>query len=511
MNKKRIVKNTFLLYIRMFLTIIVGLYTSRVVLNTLGVTDYGIYNVVGGIVAMLAFLNVAMTAASQRFISYELGKGDAERLQKIFSTSVNIHGLIAIVIFILAETIGLWFINTYLNIDIKRMSAANWVYQFSIFTFMASVFSVPYNSCIVAHEHMRAFAYISILDVLLKFAVVYMLLFINVDKLILYSVLVFVVSILVRICYVIYCKAYFKECRYHLIFDKPLFMKMLAFAGWSIIGNLGFSFKDQISNVILNIFFGTTVNAARGIAMQVSGLINSFAGNFSMAINPQITKQYAAGNILESQKLVYAGARYSFYLLTLISIPFMINIDYILKLWLGIVPEYTSIFLILSLLVALLYVITGTVTTAIQATGDVKVFQIGISILMCSEIPAAYVLLKLGFPPYSAMYPAIVTCILGAFFRFYIIKQMIPSYDFTYYTVQVFLRCIILFAFCYLISVWLRSFFIQNLLNLVVTSLLAVCVIIMMVYVLGTTRSERIMIHSKVNYAFNRIAKRSRM
>ena len=231
--------------------------------------------VVGGIVAMLSFLNSALTAASQRFISFELGRGDRQRLKQIFCTSVTIHAVLAVIIFVVAETVGLWFVNTHLNIDPSRMTAANWVYQCSIFTFMLTVVSVPYNSCIVAHEHMDAFAYISILEVALKLLIVYLLLLINYDKLTIYSVLVFGVALVVRLTYGIYCKRHFDECTYRFSFDKSLFREMFSFAGWSVVGNLGFSFKDQVANVILNLFFSTVVNAARGVALQVNGIISA--------------------------------------------------------------------------------------------------------------------------------------------------------------------------------------------------------------------------------------------
>lgn len=275
-GNKRIAKNTLLLYFRMLLTILVGLYTSRVVLNTLGISDYGVYNIVGGVVTMLAFLNSAMVAASQRFISFELGTGDLEKLKKVFCTSVSIHITLAILILIVAETIGLWFVNAYLNIPLDRMEAANWVYQCSVLTLILTIISVPYNSCIVAHEHMRAFAYVSIVEVILKLAIVYLLLIGDFDKLILYAILIAVVAFIIRIIYGIYCKQNFEECTYHFLFDRKLFKEMFAFAGWSVIGNLGFSLKDQGSNIILNLFGGTTVNAARGIAMQVNGIISNF-------------------------------------------------------------------------------------------------------------------------------------------------------------------------------------------------------------------------------------------
>lgn len=475
----------------MFITMAIGLYTSRVVLNTLGISDYGIYNVVGGIVTMLSFLNAAMVASSQRFISYELGCNNIERLRKVFATSVSIHIAIAIIAFVLAETLGLWFVNTQLNIDPDRMVATNWVYQCSILTFMVNVVSVPYNSCIVAHEKMSAFAYISILEVILKLIIVFLLLLSSYDKLIVYAVLVLLVSVLIRYCYTLYCKRNFVECIFRFSFDKSLFKEMFSFASWSVIGNLGFSFKDQASNIILNIFYGTSLNAARGIGMQVSAIINTFSSNFSMALNPQITKQYAAGNIEESRKLVYAGSRYTFYLLTLITIPVIINADYILELWLGIVPEYTTYFLILSLIVSLLYSVSGCVTTAIQATSNIKIFQIGICVLMLLELPVAYMLLYWGYPPYSAMYPTILTYTTAIFFRFYLIKRMVSGYSFKYYIFKVLIPCLLIFSLSWSLCNIINRFFETCILSLIYTTFISIIVISIVIFYLGMDISER--------------------
>lgn len=482
----------------------IGLYTSRIVLNTLGISDYGIYNVVGGIITMLSFLNAAMVASSQRFISYELGKGNLERLKTVFSTSVSIHIVIAVISFLLGETIGLWFINTQLNIEASRMVAANWVYQCSIFTFMVNVVSVPYNSCIVAHEKMSAFAYISILEVTLKLVIVFLLWILPFDKLIVYAILVLCVSVLIRFCYTIYCKRHFEECIYLFRLDKKLFKDMFSFAGWSVMGNLGFSFKDQISNIILNIFYGTTLNAARGIGIHVSALVNSFSGNFSMALNPQITKQYASGNQEESIKFVYAGSRYTFYLLTLISVPVIINVDYILILWLGKVPEYTSHFLVLSLITSLLYAVSGCVTTALQATGKIKIFQIGICILMLSELPVAYLLLYNDYPPYSVMYPTVVSYTIAIFFRFYLLKRMIPSYDFKYYMTHVLMRCFIIFTTSWIICNLITQHLEQNFKGLILSTFFSLIVVSTIIFWGGINKSERNMIIQYVKRSKNR-------
>ena len=497
-NNRRIAKNTLLLYFRMLLTIAVGLYTSRVVLNTLGVSDYGVYNVVGGIVAMLSFLNSALTAASQRFIAFELGRGDKQRLKQIFCTSVTTHAVLAVLIFAVAETVGLWFVNTHLNIDPSRMTAANWVYQCSIFTFMLTVVSVPYNSCIVAHEHMNAFAYVSILEVVLKLLIVYFLLLINYDKLIVYGVLVLGVALVVRLAYGIYCKRHFDECTYRFSFDKALFKEMFSFAGWSVVGNLGFSFKDQVANVILNLFFGTVVNAARGVALQVNGIISGFSTNFMMALNPQITKQYAAGNIAESVRLVYAGCRYSFFLLLLMVAPVLVNVDYLLRLWLGIVPEYTSEFLCLALVTALIYSMAPPLVTALQATGNIKVFQTTICLVMLCELPLAYVILRMGGLPYASMYPTVIVTLVSIFVRFIILKRMVSGYSLRRFLFVIVGKNILLSVVCLLLAYYVRSLFDESFLSFVITSLFSCLIVIAVVGSFGMSSNERHKVADKV-------------
>lgn len=497
-NSKRIARNTLMLYFQMFITTLVGLYTSRVVLNTLGVTDYGIYNVVGGIVTMASFLNSAMVAASQRFLAFELGKNDFDRLSKVFCTSINIHAVISLIAIVIAETIGLWFVNTKLNIPEERMVAANWVFQASIISFVINVMSVPYNSAIVAHEKMSAFAYISIIDAILKLAIVYLLIVMSFDKLIAYSILMVCVVLLVRFCYTIYCKRHFEECTYHILFDKSLFKEMFSFAGWSVVGNLGFSFKDQISNIILNIFFGPTVNAARSLGIQVTAHVKTFAQSFTMALNPQITKQYAGGNLEASRKLVYAGSRYTFYLLTLVAIPVIIHTDYIMRLWLGIVPEYTNQFVRYSILISLLYAMSECVTKAIQATGRIKWFQIGISIIMLSELPLAWILLKFGYPPYAVMWPALLTYTVAVFFRFWLIHTYVEGYFIKEYLLQVVFRCLIVFLVSYVLSFVLNMNMGKGFISFVVSVCMGILVTSTTIAFVGMLKNERIIMWNKV-------------
>lgn len=312
----------------------VTLYTSRVVLNTLGVQDYGIYNVVGGVVAMFGFINSSMASATQRYITFALGKGDKNNLKKVFSTSLQIHVMISVLIVILGETIGLWFMYEQMKIPADRMNAAFWVLQCSIISAVIMILSVPYNADIIAHEKMSAFAYISILEVVLKLVIVYLLLISPFDKLIFYAFLILAVQILIRFCYSLYCNKHFEESKYQKIWDKHLFKEMTGFAGWSMFGNLSSVLFSQGLNMLLNVFFGPVANAARAIAVQVQTAIQQFVGNFQMALNPQITKTYAKGELNEMHKLIFRSARFSFYLLFFISLPVLLETKFILTIWL---------------------------------------------------------------------------------------------------------------------------------------------------------------------------------
>lgn len=493
-NSKRIAQNTLMLYLRMFLILGVSLFTSRVVLQTLGVSDYGIYSVVGGFVSMLAYLNAVFVGATQRFMSFALGKNDKSVLSDTFATANISHIIIALIILVVAETFGLWFVNNKLVIDAGRMIAANWVYQCSILSLLITIITIPYNACIVAHEHMHVYAYVSILDVVLKLVILYLLVILSGDKLIVYALLHVVISFVVCLCYTAYCRKNFEECRVRLSGNKKLLKEMTSFAGWTALGSLGFTFKDQFSNIILNFFWGTTINAARGIAIQVNSAVNSFATNFFMAISPQITKQYASGNLEQSQKLVYAGSRYSFYLLSLITIPVIININYILKIWLGTVPNYTASFLIITLISSLIYSLSNPTTTALQATGNIKIFQIGVSVILLLELPAAYVILKFGYPPDYSLLPAIVTNTVALVFRFHLLKKMIPSYSLKVYYLHNVLRCLIIFVVCFVPCVLFKSILSDSFYGLCVSVVVSLIIIGLIVFFAGINKGERQML-----------------
>ena len=400
-NNKRIAKNTLLLYFRMLFMMAVSLYTSRVVLNRLGVEDYGIYNVAGGIVAMFGFINGSMSSATQRYITFALGKGDRKQLQTVFSTTLQIHTLIAVLIVILGESIGLWFLYNKLQIPADRMDAAFWVLQCSIVSTVIMIVSVPYNADIIAHEKMSAFAYISVLEVILRLVTVYMLVVFSVDKLILYAFLLLGVQLFIRFCYSYYCNKHFKETKYRHVWDKALFKEMTEFAGWSMFGNLSSVLFTQGLNILLNVFFSPVVNAARAVAIQVQNAILQFVSNFQMALNPQITKTYAKGEIQEMHKLMFRCARFSFYLLFFLSLPVLFETDFILTVWLRTVPDNTVIFLRIMICTSLIYTIANPLIIANQATGKTKKYQTICGFILLSILPISYLLLKLGCPAYS--------------------------------------------------------------------------------------------------------------
>ena len=505
-NNKRIAKNTLLLYIRMLFMMAVSLYTSRVILHTLGVEDFGIYNVVGGVVAMFSAISGSLSAAISRFITYELGKGDKGKLVRIFSSSVTIQIGLGLIILVLAELVGVWFLNEKMNIPDGRMYAANWVFQLSILTFIINLVSVPYNAAIIAHEKMSAFAYISILEVLAKLVIVYLLIISPIDKLIFYAVLMTTVALMIRFVYGYYCKRHFEECTYHFIFDKELLKKMFGFAGWNFIGAASAVLRDQGGNIVINLFCGPAVNAARGIAYQVNTAINGFVGNFMMALNPQITKSYASGDKDYMMTLIYQGARLSFYILLLLSLPVIINVHYILTLWLKIVPEHTTLFVQLVLIFAMSESISNPLITAMLATGKIRNYQIVVGGLQIMNLPISYILLRLGCIPETVLIVAICIsqCCLAA--RLYMLKNII-GLSVRQYLRKVYFNVLIVTMlsaiFPYIIFYCLNETFI-NFILICVVSVISTFVVI---FYVGSNKQERQFMLSKVKAIRSKLKK----
>ena len=424
-NNKRIAKNTLLLYFRMLLLMAVTLYTSRVVLDKLGITDYGIYNVVGGIVNMLGFLTGAMGNAVQRYLSFEIGRGDKKRVNHIFNVSLFAHVLIALVVFIIMEFAGVWYLNTYMNIPPERLDAANWVLQCSILTTMFTIVQVPYNAIIIAKEQMGIYAYISILEVILKLAVVYILVIGSADRLKLYSVLIMIVTISILMVYRIYCIKKYEEAKFRLVKDLKTLKEMTGFASWNMLGELAWVFTGQGVNIILNLFFGPAVNAARGLADQVNGAVSRFVNNFQTAVNPQLIKSYAANQLDDMKKLLYRGIRFSYYLLFILSMPLILKMDFILHVWLKDVPEYATEFCQLVLICSLVASISNLLAQVARAYGKIRKYQIYVSVFLFLNFPLSYFVLKMGASPLATM--VVNICIQGAllFVRLYITKPMI--------------------------------------------------------------------------------------
>lgn len=500
-NNKRIAKNTLLLYFRMLLTMGISLYTSRVVLDVLGVVDFGIYNVVGGFVAMFIFISGAMTTATQRFLSFEIGKGEKGNLQSLFSTSVIIHFILAIIVLVLAETVGLWFLNTHMNFPKERYVAANWVFQFSVFTFLINVVSVPYNAAIVAYEHMKAFAYVSIVDVCLKLLVVYMLSISTYDKLIVYAFFLALIAITLRVIYGIYCNINFKECRCNFVWNKAYGMNMLSFVGWNLIGSIAGVAKEQGINVLLNIFFGATVNAARGIAHQVLNAVTGFVSNFQLAMNPQIVKLYALGEKKEMFKIVFKGSKYSYLLLLFLSLPVIIETPFILGVWLKSVPEYTVVFIRLILITALIDSLSGTLIISMHASGKVRDYQIIVGGLSLLTLPLTYVLFRMNYPPYMAMVVGMIISLLCHFARLLLLKKSI-GIPFTEFVKNVTFRCFCVSFFSLIVPLW-YYYHIQNdsWLSFLSVVIITVCSTICTIYMLGLSKDEKMFVRHKMYLA----------
>lgn len=398
-NNKRIAKNTLLLYVRMFIMMAVGLFTSRIILDALGVSDYGIYNVIGGLVTMFSVLTGAMSVATSRFLTFALGSGDTQLLRRTFVTAVNIHLIIAAAIVFIAEVGGIWMLNSHLNIPAGRMDAANVVLQFSIATFVINLINVPYTSSIISHERMGIYAYFSLFDVFVKLGIVYVLYLTSSDRLVVYALLLCLANLATQIINWIYCKRKFAECRYSLSIDKQLLKKMFGFIGWAFWGNAAVVLKDQGMTILLNIFCGTIVNAAQGVANQVNATVNRFVSNFMTAVNPQITKLYASGDYDAMNRLIVRSTKLSAFLLLILIVPIIVNIDDLLALWLVEVPKHTGSFVTLILFYSFVNCFTGGLITGILAYGKIKTYEIALTVTYILNLILAFVSLKLGMAP----------------------------------------------------------------------------------------------------------------
>lgn len=478
---------------------LISLYTSRVILDALGVEDYGIYNVVGGFVSMFALISAALTSACSRFLNFELGKGDPERQNVVFSTAVTIQWGLAILVAVLSEAIGVWYVNNVMVLPPERLPAANWCFQFSVFNFCMNLITVPYNASIIAHEKMKAFAYVSIFQGLAQLGISFMVYYEPFDRLVFYAFMLMLLQFLVRYMYQIYCRKHFNECHYRFVVDKPLLKHMFSYSLWHLVGNSASVLKGHGVNLVLNFFFGPAVNAARGIANQVDGAVNQFASNFMMAMNPQITQSYSRGDLKDMFKLVNRGSRFSFFLLFILAFPVIINADYILHLWLKEIPAHTVTFVQLTLISMLVGSVSKSLITAQNATGNVKNYQLVVGGILLLNLPLSYLFLYFGMMPEIVVVVAIVVEILAFLARMYLLPFTIKEFKPLLFVRDVILKCIVVILFAVpipaLVYIYLPENFYTFVLNVCVCMLCSAVVI----YYVGCNAHERAMLLSAIS------------
>lgn len=485
------------LYVRMFVMMLISFFTAGITLNALGVEDYGINNVVGGLVAMFSLLSNSLTAASGRFITFALGKGDLEYQKRVFSTAVNIHIVLAIVVVIAIETVGVWFLNNRLNIPSDRLYAANWVLQCSVISFALGLFSVPYNSSIYAHERISTFAWFTIYDAVVKLIVVASIYYYGGDKLILLAVISLIPGVIKQFIYWLYCQRNFPECEYNFQLDRGLFKEMFSFSGWNFFNSSAFLLNTQGVNMLINIFFGVTVNAARGIASQIEGYASQFASNFTTAINPQITKFYASGEYSKMYSLVCRGAKFSFFLLFIIALPIISETEIILRIWLGIVPQYSVIFVQLSLILCIISGVGQSGYTACMATGQLKKYSIVITAIALFQFPLTWIFFKLGASVVSTYYLYILVRVMALIARMFLMQEMIGL------KVEMYIREVLVPIIFTTIVAVIPSFVINMLVDasiyrLFISFFVSIISVVFSAFFVGMTKNERKFILQKV-------------
>ena len=496
-NNKRIAKNTLFMYFRMLVTMAVGLYASRVVLATLGASDYGLYNVVGGIVVVLASINGTLATGTQRFLSFALGENDEHKLKTVFSTAVLLHLLFAAIFLVVAESAGLWFLNAKMNIPEGRDVAAFWVYQFSIIATVISIIQVPYMSAIIAHEKLGVYAYMSIYDAVAKLLIVYLIQIAHYDKLIFYAGLICAVGATSALLYNLYCRYKFEECKLHPKMDKGVFKDMATFSGWNIFGCVAFPLQTQGLNILLNIFFGTIVNAARGIAVQLNNIIIQFVNNFQTAVNPQIVKLYAAGKKEEMIHLVINNSKFAGFLYLFIAVPLFVEIEFVLDIWLGEYPEYTIPFVRIILIQSLIQTLTRPVVMVVHAVGKMKGPNLSAGIALLLAVPLTYVLLKAGLDPVSVFAINLIPWILETFFELYFENKYIGFPIWGFYKkvyLVVFPIALLLLAVPYVVHIYLPF---DGWGRFLVVGAVSVITSAVIIYYLGLSKHLREMIKGK--------------
>jgi O-antigen/teichoic acid export membrane protein len=469
---------------------LVSLYTVRVVLNTLGAEDYGIYNVVAGVVAMFGFLSGAMASASQRYFSFEIGRGDFDQLKKVFSLSIVIYILIALIVLLMAETIGLWFVSNKMAIPGERKNTALWIYQTSIIAFLFTILTAPYMAAIIAHEDMNIYAYMSIIEVILKLVVVFLLRIIPLDKLQLYGILMGTIAVMNTVMYRIICSVKYPACKFEFYWNKALFKEITSYTGWNLFGATAEVCKFQVVNVLLNQFTNPIVIASRGVAYSVFGAVSSFASNFSIAMKPQIIKNYANGNHEDMFKIVLSSSKVTFFLMHLFVLPLILETPYFLLLWLKNPPEYSILFVRL-VLIDLLVSSTGYSLQAVQqATGKIKIYQLVLGGIHILNFPISFITLLLHAPGYSVMIIGIILTLLVQIVRLFIIKRSM-SFPISMFLNKVILPCCLVAIISIIISCFIYKLFYENILRWIITSISSIVVTGLIMYFIGLDDYER--------------------
>lgn len=493
-NTRLIAKNTLMLYFRQILIMLVSLYTVRVVLNVLGAEDYGIYNVVAGVVTMFSFLSGAMATASQRYFSYDLGKDDREHLKITFNITFQIYLLLVFIVLIFAETLGLWFVNNKLVISHERLFAANVIFQASIVSFIMTLIATPYMAMIIAHEKMSVYAYVSIVEAVFKLAIAFLIQILIFDKLALYGILLSIISIAITGIYVFYCLRKFEECKLKFLKDKILFKEIISYSGWNLFGASVGVVKNQIMNILLNLYFGTVVNAARAIAFQISSALTSFGQNFSTAMRPQLIKSYATDQKDEVLLLVYRGCKFTFFLMYIFALPLFFEMNFVLNFWLKNPPEFSVLFTKLVLIDVLIDSLNYQIMTLAQATGKIKMYQAVVGGILLLNLPVSYFFLKvLNESAYVVFLVSIVITIVAMIVRLFIIK-FLTEFSILKFILKVIFPCFVVVLVSSIVPFLISKYMGKNLINVVFTIFVCVCMAVFSIFVFGFSKDERNMV-----------------
>lgn len=498
-NQRRILHNTGMLYVRMLLAMAVGLYTSRVVLSVLGVEDFGTFHVVAGFVALLGFMQGAMISATQRYFAFDLGRNDGGNLQCLFNTSLQIHALLAVLIVLIAETIGYWFVSTQLSIPPGRIHAALSAYHLSVASFAVSVMTVPLTAMLMANERMGLFAVMSMADILLKLVAVLILPSLGFDKLSGYAAMLLLVAVLTFIGYLMLNQVVFPAARLKLTWHADNFRKMLGFTVWNTWGNLAAAMSEHGNNVLLNIFFGPAVNASRSISSQANGALNSFVLNVQAAVNPQIVKLYASGDTAAMHQLVLRAAKYNFYVLLTLALPVLLNTEALLRIWLVTAPPYTAVFLQLTIITSLINSVSGSLMTSAQATGHIRLYHTVVGGVLLLNVPLSYVLLKYGMPPHSVMLVAVGLAVIALIARLFIIAPLIGLSIYSFLS-RVGLKVTFVAAFVVSVAFFIQIKKVDSLLILFCNVLIEVALALAVIWIAGLDKAEKRSVVNMFNF-----------